>query len=92
MATATVDYWEVQNTTMTGSEVTYTFHAEHTSTLFKALSSDTTITHVSGGDTFTIALGETYEVTNKNLRGHTVFLTGTNTHIVQTIVGKGTEN
>lgn len=92
MATATLNYLEVQNTTMTGSEVTYTFDTNHTSTIFKARDGDVTMRTVTTGAYYTIAQGETYEVTDKNLRGRVVFFTGTNGVVLESIVNKEYQN
>ena len=92
MATAAIDYLEVKNTTMTGSEVTYTVDANATSTVFKARTTDVLMRTVTSGSYYTIAAGETYEVTDKNLRGRVLFFTGTNLDVLESVVNKEYQN
>lgn len=89
---ATLTYLEVENTAMTGSEVTYTFQATAMSTLFQPIGGQVTMTHVTSGDTFTIADGQSWEVTNRNLRNHTLFFVGASGVTLQSVVSKQREN
>ena len=92
MATAAINYLEVENTTMTGSEVTYTFDANATSVLFRARGADIQMRSITSGVYYTIKADAHYEITDKNLRSRVLFFTGTSGVVLESVVNKEYQN
>jgi hypothetical protein len=92
MATAAINYVEVENTAMTGSEVTYTFDVNATSTLFRARGGDIEMRSITTGDYYTIKADATYELTEKNMRSRVLFFTGASGVVLEAVINKEYQN